>query len=382
MKKLTATLLLLSLFISLSSCKPADSSKAEETQESIANATEETEKTEMKKHEISMNALRTADKIKMLGQTDADGNGVICDDSLSGFEINLCFTGELKLTVTTKTNTVAPCGPNDVYFTVYVDGVRSETRLCYPEDATTTLTVAESNGEQIHHIRILKQTQPYFALATLESLAFTGYIAEKPANKDFYIEAIGDSIAAGWGTLTKRGDIAADQPLYEDATRTAFFLIAEELSADIALTACSGIGAVCGNLPFAMPEFYAAQSYFRDQSAKRVTERTPDLILISLGTNDKLVAAVPDDEFKDGILLFIDSLRDRYGSVPVVLIYGQMTRKLDTVMPEIAAGADDVYVYKLARNEEGGGGHPSIEGNLAARDEILALLRRDELVPN
>ena len=102
---------------------------------------------------------------------------------------------------------------------------------------------------------------------------------------------------------------------------------------------------------------------------------------MSRGTNDKLVAAVPDDEFKDGILLLIDSLRDEYGSVPVVLVYGQMTRKLDTVMPEIAAGADDVYVYKLARNEAGGGGHPSVEGNLSARDELLLLLRRDGLVP-
>ncbi len=373
MKKIAKYLLVFLLIVPLVACGTDGSSE-----ESVSETTEEEE---MKEHIYAMNTLCAEEKIKILGRTGANGDGIICDNSLAGFEINLCFTGELALTVTTKTVVTAPQGPNDAYFTVYVDGVRSETRLCFPENATTTLKVAVSDGKQIHHIRIVKQTQPLFTLTTLETLAFTGYIAEKPSDKDFYIEALGDSIAAGWGTLTQRGDIAADQPLYEDATRSYFHLVAEELSADIGLTACSGIGAVRGNVSYTMSEFYAAQSYFRDKNKKKETGRAPDLILMSLGTNDKLVAAVSDDEFKDGILLLIDSLRDEYGSVPVVLVYGQMTRKLDTVMPEIAAGADDVYVYKLARNEAGGGGHPSVEGNLSARDELLALLRRDGLVP-
>ena len=57
-----------------------------------------------------------------------------------------------------------------------------------------------------------------------------------------------------------------------------------------------------------------------------------------------------------------------------------MTTRLATVMPAIEAAAENVYAYELRRNEAGGGGHPSIEGCISAKEELLAFMRADGLI--
>ena len=331
----------------------------------------------------TMNTLFTEETIKTNGRTGTDGNGIICDNALAGFEMNVRFVGDLTLTVTAKnpTNSTTADGPADAYFTVYIDGVRSATRFCFAAGETTTLTIATSDGTKMHHIRVVKQNEAQFVLTTLESLSFTGYFGAKPEDKDLYIEFMGDSISTGWGNLGEYGMADQHQPLYQDATQGYFNLVAEALDADASLSGCAGIGMLYGGyavLP-QFTEFYAAQSYFRDKTVATEQGRTPDMIIMSLGTNDLRYGAT-EDEFKESMLAFIDTLREGYGDVPVVLVYGQMTTRLATVMPAIEAASENVYVYELERNEAGGGGHPDVQGGLSAKAELLAAMRADGLI--
>ena len=403
MKKILSLLLLCSVFVSLSACNMGRIE--DETEESSSQDTGEEnmfDKT-MKERDYAMNFLRTEGMIKMNGRTGKDGDGIICDNALAGFEMNVRFDGELKLTATAtapldadslylerepkeRTEKEKEEKPANAYFTVYVDGVRSETRFCFPEGETVTLTIAESDGTKTHHIRVVKQTEPQFALATLESISFTGYIDEKPTNKRLLIEVIGDSITTGYGNIWKTGDGAAEQALYQDATQAYPFLVAETLNADVSLVGCSGVGAVRGWRTFPMTTFYGARSYYRDMNTSKSGGRRPDLIIISLGTNDKYApaengGAVSDAEFKAGILSFIDEVRAGNEGIPVVLIYGQMTSRLNEVMPSIVAATDGVYAYKLSAAQGGGAGHPSAEQQFDASIELLQKMKQDDIIP-
>lgn len=401
MKKLLSCLLLFSLLLSLCSCNMGRTQQ--ESTESENEGEEDMFDKTVKKRDYAMNFLRTEGMIKVNGRTGKDGDGIICDNALAGFEMNVRFEGELKLTATATAPLDADSlyldkepkergekekeeKPADAYFTVYVDGVRSEIRFCFPEDETTTLTIAESDGTKTHHIRVVKQTEPQFALATLESISFTGYIDEKPQNKSLYIEIIGDSITTGYGNIWISGDGAAEQALYQDATQAYPFLVGEALNADVSLVGCSGVGAVRGCRPFPMTTFYGARSYYRNINTAKSGARKPDLVIVSLGTNDKYApaengGAVSDAEFMAGLLSFIDEVRQGNEGLPVVLVYGQMTSRLNEVMPSVVAATDGVYAYKLSAAGGGGGGHPSADQHMAAKEELLAALRRDGLIP-
>ena len=134
-----------------------------------------------------------------------------------------------------------------------------------------------------------------------------------------------------------------------------------------------------------MSTFYGARSYYRETGISKSGGRNPDLVIISLGTNDKYAPGenggpVSDKEFKAGLLAFIDEIREGNEGVPVVLVYGQMTSQLSTVMPSVALAADNVYAYKLATAGGGGGGHPSAEQHLSAMEELLTAMRQDGLI--
>lgn len=57
-----------------------------------------------------------------------------------------------------------------------------------------------------------------------------------PANKNYYIEFVGDSITCAWGTIGEHTGAYTDQ----DGTLAYSYLVAEAQNADYSMTALSG----------------------------------------------------------------------------------------------------------------------------------------------
>ena len=305
-------------------------------------------------------------------ETDA---GLICDASASGLEFSGVMTGEVILELKVDRNT---------YYTVFIDGERVDKRfLVTPDDSS--ITIADFGDEQGEHsIRVLKQTEPKRSLATITAVTLTGYLEEAPADKLFYIEFIGDSITSGTGIFGDSTTGSIDGTELQDATSNYAFQAAEALNADFSLTSCSSIGVCTGWNSYIEKEYYPCASYFRDTEAKYDFPRTPDLVVINLGTNDQTKGCNTKD-FKARVDELVTLVRDSYGSdVKVLWIYDMMNfGKQDLVMSTLEAmGGEDagLYTLKVTRNNDGGTSHPNFAAHCTVAKELTDYINAKDLL--
>lgn len=307
-------------------------------------------------------------------ETDA---GLICDASASGLEFSGVMTGEVILELKVDRNT---------YYTVFIDGERVDKRfLVTPDDSS--ITIADFGDEQGEHsIRVLKQTEPKRSLATITGVTLTGYLEAAPADKLFYIEFIGDSITSGTGifgssSTTSNTDMTYE---YQDATSNYAFQAAEALNADFSLTSCSSIGICTGWNSYIEKEYYPCASYFRDTEAKYDFPRTPDLVVINLGTNDQTKGCNTKD-FKARVKELVNLVYDSYDpSVKIVWIYDMMNYgKQDLVLEtltEMGGEAAGLYTLKVTRNNDGGTSHPNHKAHTTVANELVTFINENDLL--
>lgn len=308
---------------------------------------------------------RDVAKIKINGRSEIGSDGIRCDSSVSGIEFNAYVEGELKLTLNVSQSTnLNEKIKNECYFTLYIDGVRSETR--FKADAgDNTLTLASFETGAVHNIKLVKQTGAHGALCTLKSLEFTGYFGEKPADKELLIEFIGDSITVGYGNLCTGSDPNRGQPIMQDGTKGFAYLTAEKLGADISSVCVSGMGIAKGYRQFLADEFFDATSYYRDPSKKYTAERKPDVVVINLGTNDQNKQAESTELFKK-VASLINLVRTKYGrDIPIVWVHGMMGdgkwSEINLVLQNQFKGeTNKIYTIEMPQNNQGGGGHPGL----------------------
>ncbi len=299
------------------------------------------------------------DKVKFIGRTYTDGTGVVCDMSASGFE----FCGYMKGAVRISMTCTDMC-----YFTVYVDGERAESRY-FISQGTHEITVATFTEFGFHTIRVVKQTEMSLAKCTLNVLQTACIFGEKPKDSETYIEFIGDSILSGYGNLCDNTATNAGKSNRQDATQSFPYMTAELLDADCSVISCSGIGITNGIYSYNAKDIYTARSYYRD-TKPYAFERVPNAVVINLGTNDGAFGASEDD-FKNGVKSLVEFIRQSYKTdVPVVWTYNAMND--ESVAPWIQEqfeelGGEDagLYLFKLARNTDGGDFHPSADAHKA-----------------
>lgn len=319
------------------------------------------------------------DRIKVLGRTSMVGTGISCDFTASGIEFSAYMEGDVKLHLSCTETT---------YYSVYVDGVQlSERCLVNPTDSVITLASFEEGG--VHTIRILKQTEAQYALSVLNALEMTGYWLDPPQEKKFYIEFIGDSISCGFGNLATSNipstEVLDNAQLYSDGTQSFAFLASEKLNADCSVVGCGGIGLVTtGYCPFVESEFYTKQSYFRSSSQEYTPERTPDLVVINLGTNDENYS-VRDDQYIEKVKELIALVRETYGeNVSIVWCYNMMNESkadaLKTAIADLNGTYAGLYLCELSRNRNGGAGHPDVAGHITASEELVTLIQENRLL--
>jgi lysophospholipase L1-like esterase len=188
------------------------------------------------------------------------------------------------------------------------------------------------------------------------------------ADKDTYIEFVGDSITCGWGTIGEHKGVYTDQ----DGTYAYSYLLAKELDADYSMTALSGQGLLCGNPGVTNGYLYADP--LGNGETKYDFARKADIVVINIGTND-YSKKVGEAEFKAAYLSFLRTVREKNGDeCKILCLYNTMN---DTYANAILAAVEEfggtfagVTTYKL--NRAHGNHHPNI-----AEHEAYASVLKD-----
>ena len=128
--------------------------------------------------------LTNKDKIKPLGRYQILNDGIGCDHCATGIEFSVLAIGDIELTLFT---TIEKEYCDSTFFTVYVDGVRTEKRLEAPL-GEQTVTVATFFDREKHIVKIVKQSESNYNLCILKALSFDGELLEAPPRLDKYIE--------------------------------------------------------------------------------------------------------------------------------------------------------------------------------------------------
>lgn len=324
--------------------------------------------------------------IKPLGRSQFLESGLGCDHSATGFEICGIFDGDIEIELYT---TKEKDGCDSVYFTVYIDGERLPDRYS-AKIGEQTLRIALPNDKTAHVLRVVKQTESNYNLCEIRAICFEGELLPSPANKEKYIEYIGDSLSCGMGLLGRKGVEMPQTTLWEDVTKGYTYMSAEKIGADYSIVSESGIG-LAGSWFDPLFDFYSAWSYKRDAAYKYDFARVPDLLVINLVTNDFYLncdlGICPLDEVEKKTAEFISFVRESYGVQIPILWVGRFMKLGDSYVEAVnraveRLGGEDAGIFRLDVPTFAGGaqGHPDIEGHRVACEYVVDYVRKKNLI--
>lgn len=365
MKQILTLLLAVVLCLSLFACATPTDNTPESTQETVTKTPVVEE--HICKFETDNNSIQN---FKTHGRTTLTKGGLVCDLSASGIELNAYIEGSISV----ELYVTAEC-----YFTLYIDGIRSQDRIKVSE-GSKTIELANFAEGGVHNIKLIKQTESNRALCNLKEVEFKGYFEVTPEDKNLYIEFIGDSITAGYGNLCANGTANPGSALNQDATKAYAYLTAEALNADYSLVCCSGIGLAKGYTEYTMDSFFKAASYHRSQKEAFTATRTPDLIVINLGTNDNSKGST-HAELADKVPELINLIRTTYGKeIPIIWVHGMMGEGKwanieHLIKTEFGGESGGIYSLEITRNAQGGGSHPSSEAHISAAEVLVKFIK-------
>lgn len=357
----------------------------------------------------------SADRIKTLGRTAMDAEKGICfDHTATGIEFNAVVEGDITIEILCEA-----VNDDEAYLAIFVDGRRipdyydadqkdengTELRTwkyAHVKEGVNTITIARDLAKDAHNIKIVKQTEANYSLLSIKSISMKGYLLDRPADNEYYIEFIGDSLTCGMGVAgnssitAAQGKNGAD---WEDGTLGQAYLTAQQLGVDYSIVSESGIGLASSWFDDIF-DFYTKASFKRDQKTEYDFEgaRKPDLVVINLGTNDYyLNSEYPNrgivGQLKGKTKELINTIRAKYGEdTPILWVSGIWSNvSVDTdVMKQIDAGikelgGESANIYRLvidanAQNKMGAENHPSQKGHQQTAKEVVAFIKNNNLI--
>lgn len=307
--------------------------------------------------------IPTAENVKVLGRT------VMLEDCrllcASGSGVEFTYTGT-RLAVTFLGDSSAKSEGSIVNWRdiprvqVTVDGLvmldttikkEEETFVVYGEDPATPV------GE--HTVRIIKLSEPRMSSVGLGQIEIEASSGPLPtADKDKFVEFIGDSITCGYGVDTDN-ELCPFSTGTENAAKAYAYLAAKMLDVDYSLVSYSGHGLLSGwtaDPNVAQKEeliqpYYEITAYsynnFRGISPQNVKwefEREPDVVVINLGTND--YSYTQDDpgkvaEYEKCYIDFLSQVRNRNPKAHIICALGVMGDELCPAIERAVAGYED-----------------------------------------
>lgn len=258
--------------------------------------------------------------------------------------------------------------------------------------------IAEDLEPGSHLFRLTKRTEAYVGAAVFGGMQITGGDLEQPPpGAERRLEFIGDSITTGYGNEGQSPDCWFT-PQTQNAEKSYAALTAEELGAEYALIALSGLGVV-RNLreeTAASPETaisFVERTLGLNPFVIWQADRTiPDAVVINLGTNDYSSVPFPsDDEFIEAYVELLQLVRTRYPQALIVAVAGPLMlepapRVIESAVERFRAANDDgllKYVLikdNLERSAEDFGcdWHPNVNGHNKIASQLTPVIA-DEL---
>ena len=314
--------------------------------------------------ENTNNLVDIKDAVLLNGRTYWNDTTLGADWIGSGFTVSGNFSGEfkVKLAVTGDSANIYAFVDNNVY----------NPNNIILDASSGTFTIANLTPG-VHTIQLFKATEPRLGTMTVEAITYNGILYRKPAEKPLKIQVYGDSITSGCALLTDEqepnGFISQDgYKSYGNKTAMAF-------NADVSIMSRSGasVMSAADNLiqDFCYNEKYGVEGewdYANNQA---------DIVIIGLGTNDKNAIDNNPDGLKEANKQMLAKLRELNPNAHIIWVYGMM----QTSKPEIFSGAveemndDKMHFVFLPRNADGGGGHPTNEGQRNATSTLVEYIR-------
>ena len=321
-------------------------------------------------------------KYKTQGRTSIINNLLMVDYSASGIEFSAFCEGDVSLTF--NATSLISGNEGGCYFTVIVDGVKKARDFCHlTATGDTTVKIAEDLVLGNHTFEIYRQTEIERATVGIKSISLNGTIKYAPADKDMYVEFVGDSISTAFGNLTTNGSgVTYSYPKYQDVTQGYAYLTARALDADWSIIAQQGRGAKYGYTTENLQDIYPKLRYNKDRNTAYDFTRQPDVVVIALGTNDintyssKFSATL--DDVKTGFEEMLALVREKNPNSKIVWAYNMMTNRANDIITSVIdeAGGEfaGYYSVKLTQNGQGGNGHPYYTGHATMAEELAAFI--------
>ena len=319
--------------------------------------------------------LDCVDQLKVIGRSSLTDKGIAADFSASGIEFNAQCRGSVTVDITSS---------NDSLFGVFINGeMTKEVRVF---SGTRTYTVATDLSEGTYYIRILKQRAARYLdkalLGSIDKITMEGTLMAPPAEKEHYIEFIGDSILSGGGV---KG--ASDGLPY--ALSSFGFLTAEALNADYSMVCTPGLSVNATSLH--IHQIYQYVNGYRTQEVAYTPTRKADLVVISLNTNDSNDRLIPAgrSQFKQAVRDLINDARAFYGDdVNIVWMFDMMIDNTNSragqwtneVIEEYNGTKGHIYTLTVTRNQDGANSHPSEAAHKVMSEELTKFITDNNLL--
>ena len=308
-----------------------------------------------------------------------DGKGIALLSTADSFEFNAECEGKVSVTLVGEEMVDAP---RDVivFFTVYVDGERLEMRPEINNGVEYELVLAENIEKGEHHFRIVRQSEWENGRVYVKQINTTGTLLAAPADREIFIEFIGDSIATGFGNMPEI-EFEHDwggHPIWEDGTQAFAYMTAEELDCDYSVVAIEGIGAIGGHWGFTMNEIYDCYPRVNEKDYSYDPERTADIVVVELFSNDH--ATMRDEGYTPADIVakgkeLIEMAKAKHPDSKVVVLPGAFYKKFETMINEELGGEENgYYCVDVPLNTAGKSGHPDVEGHTAATEALCEVL--------
>lgn len=382
MKRLSSLLaLLLALLILLSACQEAPPITNSETESSSETESQrsETESDPPVWKEQTLNILDNSPSIFLpVGRTYGRDDALACDNSCTGIR----FVAECEGSVSIYAKSILRPGFPKIYFTLYINGERIDTRFTVTEELEW-ITLAEDLPKATYEFELVKQSQYHMGTAELLEVNLTGIFHKAPEQRSLFIEYYGDSIVNG--SNVHKGAKTNEET--SDATLAYGWLSAQALDADCSIVGRGGLSlSVETEMDIMDDLFDICGSSLHSDVPKYDFARTPDVVVVNMGCNDGVKAASVD-AFKERVAELITNIREKYGDdIRIVWIYGyrndakEYWEHIQEVMENMGGEYGNLYACQVSvcyipKSEGGDGYHPDVANAAIMAEEVTDFLR-------
>ena len=313
--------------------------------------------------------LRNLKKLKILGRYYINDSLYCFDNVASGIEINFLGT---SLSINTKTFTRPRINKEYPMFTTLCvlldDDINPlNVNLNIENDDLEEITIIKDLEYKDHTVKILKTDDPLISSWGIKEVITDGIFLLYNKERKLNIEVYGDSITSGGDNLIKDGKSLDVVPNTGNGMATYATFAARELDANINVFSRCGL---C---------LYPASSFDTEIVVSKVYNKIspltlldwnlgkyiPDIIVISLGTNDELGNMFKIEGFTNACLNLVKNLEHEYhNNSKYIFTYGYMNKNNDIEKALIKAKelllkeSIETYLVKMPTAKIG---HPTVE---------------------